>query len=164
MNRIVWPFFLPEDARIWFNDQPTTSRGMVRYFETPPLKTGQRYYYTARVVWHENGRWVSKIERVPTGAGQMHCIYLTQTDEKKTIDANLAKLSAEDRKLAEAQKYCAEEDNPLGAMGVPVKIILKGQPVFLCCKGCVEKAQENPDKTLAKVKELKEKAGQSQWR
>jgi len=111
-----------------------------------------------------NGRWVSKIERVPTGAGQLHCIYLTRADEKKTIDANLAKLSPEDRKLAEAQKYCAEEDNPLGAMGVPVRIMLKGQTVFVCCEGCVEKAREDPDKTLAKVKELKEKAGQSQRR
>ena len=35
--------------------------------------------------------------------------------------------------------------------------MLKGQPVFLCCKDCVEKAQGNPDKTLAKIKELKSK-------
>jgi uncharacterized protein (TIGR03000 family) len=148
---------LPEDARIWFNDRPTKSTGMVRYFETPPLEPGKSYYYTARFVWHENGRWVSKTERVPTGAGQMHCIYLTPADEKSTIAANLAKLRPEDRKLAEAQRLCAEEDTPLGAMGVPVKIMLKGQPVFLCCKGCAEKAQKDPDKTLAKVKELRAK-------
>jgi uncharacterized protein (TIGR03000 family) len=148
---------LPEDALIWFNDHPTKSRGMERYYESPPLTPGKEYYYTARIVWHENGRWVSKAERVPVGVGQMHCIYLTPADEKRTITENLAKLGPEDRKLAEAQKYCAEEDSLLGAMGVPVKVMLKGQPVFVCCKGCVEKAQENPDKTLAKVKELKAK-------
>ncbi len=148
---------LPEEAQIWFNDHQTKSRGMERYFESPPLKPGKEYFYTARIVWHENGRWVSRSERVPVGAGQMHCIYLTPADEKGTIAANLAKLSPEDRKLAEAQKYCAEEDSLLGAMGVPVKIMLKGQPVFVCCKGCVEKAQEEPDKTLARVKELKAK-------
>jgi hypothetical protein len=46
-------------------------------------------------------------------------------------------------------------------MGAPVKILLKGQPVFWCCKGCLAMAQENPDKTLTKVKELKEQAGSS---
>lgn len=148
---------LPEDALIWFNGQPTRSRGMVRYFETPSLEPGKGYYYTARLVWHENGKWVSKTEKVPTGAGQMYCVYLTPADEKKTMAANLAKLGPEDRKLAEAQKYCAEEDNPLGAMGVPVKILLKGRPVFLCCEGCVEKARADPDRTLARVEKLKEK-------
>jgi len=148
---------LPEDALIWFNDHPTKARGMVRYFESPPLTPGKEYYYMVRIVWHENGHWVSKTEKVPIGSGEMRCIYLTPADENSTIAANLAKLSPEDRKLAESQKFCVEEDNPLGAMGVPVKIMLKDQPVFLCCQGCVEKALEDPDKTLAKVKELKAK-------
>jgi hypothetical protein len=87
---------------------------------------------------------------------------LTPADENKTTAAILAKLSPLGHKLAEVEKYCAQADNPLGAMGVPVKIMLKSQPVFLCFKGCVEKVQKNLDKTLAKVKELKENAGQSQ--
>jgi hypothetical protein len=79
-------------------------------------------------------------------------------DETK-IKANLAKLSAEDRKLAESQKWCAvEPDNELGSMGVPIKVVLKGEPVFLCCKGCVKAAKKNPDEILQKAKELKEKA------
>jgi hypothetical protein len=36
--------------------------------------------------------------------------------------------------------------------------ILKDQPVFLCCKACEERAQSNPDRTLAKVDELKANA------
>jgi hypothetical protein len=80
-------------------------------------------------------------------------------EAEKEIKANLAKLSPEDRKLAEAQKYCAvENDDRLGEMGVPIKIMLKDQPVFLCCKGCKKEAEKDPDKTLAKVKELKAKA------
>jgi hypothetical protein len=43
-------------------------------------------------------------------------------------------------------------------MGVPVKVMLKGQPVFLCCKGCKEDALANPDEMLAKVEKLKAKA------
>ena len=79
--------------------------------------------------------------------------------DEATIKANLAKLSPEDRKLAEEQKWCAiEDDHLLGAMGTPVKVMIKDQPVFLCCKGCVKSAKKDPDKTLEKVKELKAKA------
>ena len=40
---------------------------------------------------------------------------------------------------------------PLGAMGVPVKITLRGKTVFVCCKGCVGKAKRDPDGTLKKL-------------
>jgi hypothetical protein len=79
--------------------------------------------------------------------------------EESEIDAALAKLGGEDRKLAEAQKFCAVmTDHRLGSMGTPVKLVLKGQPVFLCCKGCTRKAQADPDGTLERVKNLKAKA------
>ncbi|WP_459556791.1 hypothetical protein [Lacunimicrobium album] len=71
--------------------------------------------------------------------------------------ASLAKLSSEDRLLAEAQGYCAVSEEPLGSMGPPIKLIINDQPVFVCCKGCNTKAQSNPDATLAKVAELKSK-------
>ncbi len=78
------------------------------------------------------------------------------SEKEAKIKANLDKLSPEDREAATAQKYCViETDNRLGAMGVPRKIMIKGQPVFLCCKGCEKEAKADPDKTLAKVKELK---------
>ena len=85
----------------------------------------------------------------------------TDKQEKKAdkVTANLAKLSDEDRRLAEAQKYCPiEQDNLLGSMGKPVKVILKGQPVFLCCANCEEEAKADPDKTLAAAEKLKAKA------
>jgi hypothetical protein len=80
-------------------------------------------------------------------------------DKEATIRANLAKLPEKDRKLAEAQKWCAvETDDRLGAMGVPEKILIQKQPVFLCCKSCIDQAKKNPDQTLARVKELQAKA------
>ena len=36
-------------------------------------------------------------------------------------------------------------------MGVPVKITLRGQTVFLCCKGCVGEAKRSPDEMLKKI-------------
>jgi hypothetical protein len=80
-------------------------------------------------------------------------------DIKADIHADLGKLSAEDQKLAEEQRFCAvENEHQLGSMGVPVKIMVNDQPVFLCCKRCEKRALADPDKTLAKVKELKAKA------
>jgi hypothetical protein len=78
--------------------------------------------------------------------------------DEAEVQANLAKLSPEDQKLAEEQRFCAVlKDSRLGSMGVPVKITVKDEPVFLCCKGCTKKARSNPDQTLAKAKELKAK-------
>ena len=74
------------------------------------------------------------------------------------VKAARAKLSPEDRKLVEAQEYCVVmNDSRLGEMGEPLKVMVKDQPVFLCCKGCQKKALADPEKTLAKVEELKAK-------
>jgi hypothetical protein len=78
--------------------------------------------------------------------------------EEAVIRENRAKLSAEDQALVEAQEWCAVENEERlgGEMGVPIKVMIKGQPVFLCCGGCRKAALANPEKTLAKVAELKE--------
>jgi hypothetical protein len=80
-------------------------------------------------------------------------------DEEDKVQAALAKLGPEDRRLAEAQGYCPiRESNRLGSMGTPVKVMVKGQPVFLCCEGCEKEALENPDLTLARLEKRKPKA------
>lgn len=79
--------------------------------------------------------------------------------EEAEIRAALDELDPKDRKLAEAQRWCAiNTSSRLGSMDKPVKIELDGQPVFLCCGGCEKAARKNPEKTLAKVAELKTKA------
>jgi len=76
-------------------------------------------------------------------------------DEAAKAKAVLAKLSRVDRQLAEAQGLCPVLNNRLGSMGMPAKILVDGQPVFLCCKGCVKEAREHAARTLARVAELK---------
>lgn len=81
-----------------------------------------------------------------------------ESEEEADIRASMAKLSPKDRVTAEAQGYCpVMTDNKLGTMGAPIKVMVKDQPVFLCCAGCRRKALADPDKTLAVVKELKAK-------
>ncbi len=65
-------------------------------------------------------------------------------------------------KVVEAQGFCAVmTDNRLGVMGVPIKLLVKDQPVFVCCKGCRRKALADPNKTLANVEVLKAKVRDS---
>lgn len=76
------------------------------------------------------------------------------------VAAAMAKLSPEDRKEAEAQKFCAVMgDNLLGSMGTPLKLDVKGEPVFVCCAGCKSKALKDPDATLATVAKMKAENG-----
>ncbi len=62
------------------------------------------------------------------------------------ISANLAKLSPEDRALAEKQKTCPVSDEPLGSMGVPIKTQVDGKDVFVCCKGCLDELKKKDEK------------------
>jgi hypothetical protein len=79
----------------------------------------------------------------------------TPKDEEAEIKASMEKLSEADRKLAQAQKICPVlADSRLGSMGVPIKVTIQGQPVFLCCDGCEKGARANPKKTLDEVARL----------
>jgi Cu(I)/Ag(I) efflux system membrane fusion protein len=80
-------------------------------------------------------------------------------DENAKVKAALAKLSPEDQKLAEAQQICPVLKSRLGSMGKPVKLMLQGEPVFLCCKACDKEAKEHPAETVEAVRRLRK--GQS---
>jgi hypothetical protein len=47
------------------------------------------------------------------------------------------------------QKTCPVMGDVLGEMGEPIPVVVKGQTVYVCCKGCVAKVQRDPDKYLA---------------
>ena len=49
------------------------------------------------------------------------------------------------------QKTCPVMGDVLGEMGEPIPVLVKGQTVYVCCKGCVGKVQRDPDKYLAIV-------------
>jgi hypothetical protein len=79
-------------------------------------------------------------------------------DPEAKIRQALDGLDPDDRKLAEAQKFCAvQNEHRLGSMGTPIKLLVKDQPVFLCCAACQGAVLDDPDGTLARVKKLKER-------
>lgn len=92
----------------------------------------------------------------PGRADEKHHDHDAATMEKE-IAESLAELSAADRKLVQAQRFCTMmEYSRLGAMGTPVKVMIDGKPVFVCCESCVEDAVKGGEDTLVKAKALAE--------
>jgi Cu(I)/Ag(I) efflux system membrane fusion protein len=80
--------------------------------------------------------------------------------EDAAIAADLAKLNVKDRRLAQEQRFCAvNNENRLGSMGVPVKLMIQGQPVYLCCEGCRDEALANAARSLERVNQLRKTHG-----
>jgi Cu(I)/Ag(I) efflux system membrane fusion protein len=82
----------------------------------------------------------------------------TPDDEAERVAATMAKLSREDRKLAQAQRTCPVRNEPLGTMGVPYKMTLNGETLFVCCKACEPDARKDPGETLRKVAGFRKKS------
>jgi Cu(I)/Ag(I) efflux system membrane fusion protein len=69
------------------------------------------------------------------------------------MEEAIAELAPEDQDLARKQRVCVVADMALGSMGVPVRVELEGQVVFLCCEGCRGALMKNPQKFLEKLKQ-----------
>src|SRR5262245_40723544 len=80
---------------------------------------------------------------------QTSTVSTEQSGKEAEITTALAELPADDRKLAVEQKICPVSGERLGSMGAPVKIDVKGQPVFICCEGCRDELLSKPEEFLA---------------
>ena len=74
-------------------------------------------------------------------------------EEIAEIRAELQKLPPGDRVAAEVQRLCPVQGEWIGSMPNPKKLMIRGQAVFICCKGCENAATADPDQTLKKVAE-----------
>ena len=79
---------------------------------------------------------------------------VTSPKQEKIVKA-LAKLTSEDRAAAEKQKFCAVlPKSELGSVGMPIKLVREGKPVFLCCEACLDSAIEKwPNVKVEKLKQ-----------
>ncbi len=62
----------------------------------------------------------------------------------------LGKLAPADQALVRAQARCPVTGKDLGSMGVPIRMVADGKPVFLCCEGCRDAFQSKPGQYLTK--------------
>lgn len=100
---------------------------------------------------------VKRTAATPPATGTASPAVETPEVDPAEIEKALAELSPEDRAIAEKQKVCLVAGGPLGGMGKPIKVNVKGRDVFICCKGCESDLLENPDKYLAKLGPADEK-------
>ena len=150
--------YVPKEALIWVEGRLMKEPGERRMYITPSLAPGYTYFYTVKIRWLEEGKWVTQMHQIAVRAGDTHTISIVHIKSKelaKDIDKAMSRLSAEDAKAARAQKTCVVQTGVLlGSMGPPVKVVVDGKTAFVCCTSCVEQAQKDPQKTLAILKKL----------
>lgn len=69
--------------------------------------------------------------------------------EEKAEIAKLADKADQDAALAQAK--CPVSGEPLGSMGVPIKLTAEGKSLFVCCKGCTKDFEKDPKAVFAKL-------------
>lgn len=63
----------------------------------------------------------------------------------------IARAASTDEAAIRSQKVCPITNQPLGSHGAPTKLLIDGQALFVCCPGCIEKVEKNPDMYLATI-------------
>ena len=61
---------VPADARLTFDDEPTTSTGSRREFYSPRLSVGSTFYYTLKAEVMREGKAVTMEKRIQFRAGE----------------------------------------------------------------------------------------------
>ena len=56
-----------------------------------------------------------------------------------------------DSVVCSSMRVAGTAGEPLGSMGGPIKVLIDGSSLYLCCQGCVAKVEASPEKYLAKV-------------
>src|SRR5262249_35807420 len=67
--------YVPPDAKIWVQDQPTTQTGPSRDFQSPELIPGKCSPYHSRAQWREGDHAVTQSQQVVVHAGDLVNVY-----------------------------------------------------------------------------------------
>lgn len=168
-QKIVYRQTVPgvfEGVRVTLGSKLTGPDGMSFYPVLDGLKLGERIITTGSFLVDAETRLNPAAGSIYFGgssgskAGGVATVRpSTPEDEDAKIVAALAGLSPDDQRAAKTQRYCPIlTDNLLGSMGIPVKVMIEGEPVFLCCDGCKKQALAKPQQTQTKVAEAKARA------
>jgi hypothetical protein len=112
------------------------------------LAPGQRVAFAGAFLLDAETRLNPSLAAAYFGAGRGQRVPPAVQNASET---KFSGLSPQDRALAEQQKFCPVADKPLGTMGTPVRIVVDGQVVFLCCDGCEDAIRQEPAKFLSKL-------------
>ena len=57
-----------------------------------------------------------------------------------------------------SQQICPVSRKRLGSMGKPIKTVIEGREIYVCCSGCIGPLKKNPKKYLARLTGSREAA------
>jgi uncharacterized protein (TIGR03000 family) len=78
-NTVHIRLVVPDDARVWFDDQETKQTGQTRQFESPVLEPGHQYVYDVKVRWRDkDGKEVTKARQLNVSANDNVSIDFTR--------------------------------------------------------------------------------------
>ncbi|MCA9076961.1 MAG: hypothetical protein KDA93_18185 [Planctomycetaceae bacterium] len=75
----------------------------------------------------------------------------SQADRSPSIPQGMegiAQLPIAEQRRALQQRTCPVTREPLGSMGKPISVTVAGRSVYVCCEGCVNALQRNPERYL----------------
>ena len=91
-------------------------------------------------------------DRVKSSPQQFLAKYYKAKGEQ--VRPGVFKATLADANAIAAQRVCIVMDEPLGGMGAPLKVDVKGKAVYICCAGCAKKLHATPDEFLAKLDKM----------
>jgi hypothetical protein len=92
-----------------------------------------------------------KLENVPLPPDSTATFTQAVVLSKAGLQVVLAELDPSDQARIARQRVCPVTGAELDSMGGPVKVLVGGTPLYLCCKGCLGKVQIAPEKYLQKA-------------
>lgn len=78
--------------------------------------------------------------RMPQPAASPHA------NPARSQGASLADATTADRAAIERQRVCPVMGSKLGEHGTPIKVTVNGGSVFVCCRGCIDKVLQQPNR------------------
>lgn len=75
----------------------------------------------------------------------------------------LAALDPSDQAGIARQRVCPVMGAKLGSMDSPVKVLVDGKPIYLCCKGCLRKVESAPEAYLVKKNQASQSPAAQVW-
>lgn len=88
-NTAMVQVILPNpDAEVWFDNAPTTQRGMDRFFQSPPLEGQGNYQYTIKAKWNQDGKAVEQERRVDLTPGRPVMVDFRAPQGERISDPN----------------------------------------------------------------------------
>lgn len=73
------------------------------------------------------------------------------TEASGPVQVSATRATDQDRAAIQAQRLCPVMNKPLGDHGVPWKVSVGRDVVFVCCAGCIRKVEQNPQRYLARA-------------